>query len=80
MTLNNFQWSYERAQPKRVGGKMQSDVISMLLLTLMLCLENWSPLLLILLAQVLFPRHVIYVDELIIWLCIVKWVMLLPEL
>ena len=30
MTLNNFQWSYERAKPKRVGGKLELDAISMI--------------------------------------------------
>jgi len=31
MTLNNCQWSNKRSQPKRVGGKSELDVISMLL-------------------------------------------------
>ena len=30
MALNNFQWSYERAQPKRIGGKLELDAISVL--------------------------------------------------
>ena len=30
MTLNNFQWSSEKTQPKWVGGKMELDAISML--------------------------------------------------
>ena len=30
MTLNNYQWSNERSQPKRVGGKLELDAISML--------------------------------------------------
>jgi len=30
MTLNNFQWSSKRAQPRRVGGKMELDTISIL--------------------------------------------------
>ena len=30
MTLNNFQWSSERAQPKGVRGKLELDAISML--------------------------------------------------
>jgi len=28
--LNNFQWSNERAQPKRVGGKYELDAITLL--------------------------------------------------
>ena len=40
MTLNNFQWSSERAQPKRVGGKLELDAISCFLLKLMLCLKS----------------------------------------
>ena len=30
MALNNFQWSNERAQPKRVGGKFELDAITLL--------------------------------------------------
>ena len=30
MALNNFQWSSERAQPKRVGGKFELDAITLL--------------------------------------------------
>jgi len=30
MTLNNFQWSTERAQPRRVGGKLEIDAITLL--------------------------------------------------
>jgi len=30
MTLNNFQWSSERTQPKQVGVKLELDAISML--------------------------------------------------
>jgi len=30
MTLNNYQWSNERSQPKRVRGKLELDGISML--------------------------------------------------
>jgi len=30
MALNNYQWSNERSQPNRVGGKLQFDAISML--------------------------------------------------
>ena len=40
MALNNFQWSSDRDQPKRVGGKLELDVIAMLSSKLMLCLET----------------------------------------
>jgi len=30
MTLNNYQWSNERRQPKRVGGKFEVDVRTLL--------------------------------------------------
>ena len=30
MALNNFQWSSERTQPKRVGGKFELDAITLL--------------------------------------------------
>ena len=30
MTFNNYQWSNERSQPKRVGSKLELDAISML--------------------------------------------------
>ena len=30
MTLNNFQWSAERAKPRRVGGKLEVDVFNLL--------------------------------------------------
>jgi len=30
MTLNNYQYSNERSQPKRVGGKLELDAIFML--------------------------------------------------
>jgi len=30
MTLNNFQWSTERGQPKRVGGKLEFNVLTLL--------------------------------------------------
>jgi len=30
MTLNNFQWSTERGQPKQVGGKLEVDVLTLL--------------------------------------------------
>jgi len=30
MALNNFQWSTERTQPKRVGGKLEVDAITLL--------------------------------------------------
>jgi len=30
MTLNNFQWSTERGQPKWVGGKLEVDVLTFL--------------------------------------------------
>ena len=30
MGLNNYQWSNERSQPKRIGGKLELDDISML--------------------------------------------------
>ena len=30
MTLNNFQWSNERGQPKRVGGKYDIDALTLL--------------------------------------------------
>jgi len=30
MALNNYQWSNERSQPKRVGGKLELDTIYML--------------------------------------------------
>ena len=29
MTLNNFQWSAERAKPRRVGGKLEVDVFTL---------------------------------------------------
>ena len=32
MALNNFQWSNERAQPKRVGGKYELDAITLLII------------------------------------------------
>jgi len=34
---------------------------------------------LILLVQVPLPHNVVYVDQLIIWLCIVKWVVVLQD-
>jgi len=30
MTLNNFQWSTKRGQPKRVGGKLEVDTLTLL--------------------------------------------------
>ena len=30
MTLNNFQWSTERGQPKRVRGKLEVDALTLL--------------------------------------------------
>ena len=30
MALNNFQWPTERAQPKRVGGKLEVDAFALL--------------------------------------------------
>ena len=30
MALNNFQWSSERGQPKRVGGKYEIDALTLL--------------------------------------------------
>ena len=33
MTLNNYQWSNERSQPKRVRHKLELDAISMLYTT-----------------------------------------------
>jgi len=30
MALNNFQWSIERGQPKRVGGKLEVDALNLL--------------------------------------------------
>ena len=30
MTLNNFQWSTKRGQPKRVGGELEVDAITLL--------------------------------------------------
>ena len=30
MALNNFQWSTERGQPKRVGGKLEVDALTLL--------------------------------------------------
>jgi len=30
MALNNHQWSNERGQPKRVGGKLELDAIALL--------------------------------------------------
>jgi len=30
MTLNNFQWSTERGQPARIGGKLEVDVLTLL--------------------------------------------------
>jgi len=30
MALNNFQWSNERGQPKRVGGKVEVDALTLL--------------------------------------------------
>ena len=30
MTLNNYQWSSERGQPKRVGGKYEIDALTLL--------------------------------------------------
>jgi len=30
MTLNNFQWSIERGQPKQVGGKLEVDALTLL--------------------------------------------------
>jgi len=30
MTLNNFQWSTERRQPKQVGGKLKVDALTLL--------------------------------------------------
>jgi len=30
MKLNNYQWSNERSQPQRVGGKLELDAISIL--------------------------------------------------
>ena len=30
IALNNFQWSTERGQPKRVGGKLEVDAVTLL--------------------------------------------------
>ena len=30
MALNNYQWSSERGQPKRVGGKFDVDTLTLL--------------------------------------------------
>jgi len=30
ITLNNFRWSTERGQPKRVGGKLKVDTLTLL--------------------------------------------------
>jgi len=30
MTLNNFQWSTERGQPKRLKGKVEIDVLTLI--------------------------------------------------
>jgi len=30
MTLNNFQWSTERGQPKRIAGKLEVDALTLL--------------------------------------------------
>jgi len=30
MTLNNYQWSNERSQPKRVGGKLELGALPLL--------------------------------------------------
>ena len=30
MALNNYQWSTERGQPKRVGGKLEVDALTLL--------------------------------------------------
>ena len=30
MTINNYQWSNKRTQPKRVGGKLELDAIFIL--------------------------------------------------
>jgi len=30
MTLNNYQWSNDRGQPKRVGGKLELDTVTSL--------------------------------------------------
>jgi len=30
MALNNFQWSTEKGQPKRVGGKLEVDALTLL--------------------------------------------------
>jgi len=30
MALNNYQWSSERGQPKRVGGKYEIDALTLL--------------------------------------------------
>ena len=31
MTLNNYQWSNKRGQPKRVGGKFDVDTLTLLI-------------------------------------------------
>ena len=30
MALNSFQWSIERGQPKRIGGKLEVDALTLL--------------------------------------------------
>ena len=30
MVLNNYQWSDDRGQPKRVGGKLEVDALALL--------------------------------------------------
>jgi len=55
MSLNNFQWSSKRAQPKRVGGKLELDAISILSSKVDAISQKLKHLMLILLVQVPFP-------------------------
>jgi len=42
MALNNFQWSSERSQPKRIGGKLVLDAITLLFAKVDVGLKVWN--------------------------------------
>ena len=42
MTLNNFQWSNEQGQPKRVGGKLEVDALTLLNAIVDAMTQHWE--------------------------------------
>jgi len=42
MTLNNDQWSNERSQPKRVGGKFEVDALTLFTTKVDAMTQGWA--------------------------------------